>query len=86
MSNEQAAPTRIAGMGIGTFAVFISTIIWIIFFAITSPLSHTIKWFWRFIVSLCWGIVFILLVYAEKEPEYTYPLEGPTLKVAHPRS
>ena len=82
VSYIEATPYRIAGMGMGTFAIFITTIIWTVIWIVTSPFSHTIKWFWRFWMTVFWVIVFVLLLYAEREPRYIYPQETSLLKVS----
>ena len=78
----EAAPYHpIPGMGMGTAAVFICMIIWFIIMLVTDPLSNLLKWFWRFWTTIAFAIVFILLLYAEREPRYTYPLDDSLIKV-----
>lgn len=81
MSSTEADPVRIAGMGVGTFIIFIFSIAWVIIWVGTSPLDNCVKWFWRWISSLGYGIVFVLLIFAEREPRYTYQHEKPMTMV-----
>lgn len=77
----EAAPYRIMGMGMGTAAIFISIIFWVIIYLVTSPLDNCIKWFWRFWTTVSFGIVFVLLIYAEREPRYIYTERDQLVKV-----
>lgn len=71
----------IPGMGMGTAAIFICAIIWFVVMLVTEPLSNLLKWFWRFWTSIAFAIVWILLLYAEREPRYIYPQEDALVKV-----
>ena len=78
----EASPYQpIPGMGMGTAAIFICAIIWIVVMLVTDPLSNLLKWFWRFWTTVAFAIVWILLLYAEKEPRYIYPQEDALVKV-----
>ena len=77
----EADSYRIAGMGMGTFAIFLSAIICLLIWMLTSPLDNCVKWFWRFWSTVSFAIVFILLLYADREPRYIYPNQENEIKV-----
>ena len=81
VSYTEAEPYHVMGMGMGTAAIFISAIIWFLIYLVTSPLENCIKWFWRFWSTIAFGIVFVLLIYAEREPRYIYKEQDVLVKV-----
>lgn len=62
--------TRIFGMGVGTFIVFIMTVSLIIAWVFSAPCRRPVKLVTRWCSTLIFGLTIILLIFAERRDAF----------------
>jgi len=67
----------VLGMGVGTFIVAFFAILLFFVFLFSAPCSKTEKILWRGITFACFGVIILILIFAERESVYYYANYSP---------
>lgn len=62
--------TRFIGIGYGTFTTLMFFIFILFVWLISDPIDSSLKWVWRFLATIVCLVLFLLMVFAEKEERY----------------
>lgn len=69
----------VLGMGVGTFIIGFFAILILFVFIFSAPCSKTEKILWRTITIAIFGIIILILIFAEKESTYYYASYSPRI-------
>ncbi len=66
----EVSPTRIFGMGLGTWIILMASMFVLFLFLVTDPLNNFPKWTIRTISSTLLAVLFLLLIFAERSERF----------------
>lgn len=66
----EVGETRFEGIGYGTFTTLMFFIFILFVWLISDPIESGLKWLWRSLTVLLCVILFLLMVYAERDARY----------------
>jgi hypothetical protein len=72
------ASNLVLGMGVGTFIVFFFAILLFFVFVFTGPCTKVEKIVWRSVTFAIFGIIILILIFAEKETQFYYTTVTPS--------